>query len=85
MSSRRSVRLSRPCWRQKRGLLSQKSRERLPDGWPDAVERRAAEGAVSPLEARRARVAAVTAVTVLERARRAVLSARARLASTFGG
>jgi cobalt-zinc-cadmium efflux system outer membrane protein len=51
----------------------------------DAVERRAAEGAVSPLEARRARVAAVTAVTVLERARRAVLSARARLASTFGG
>lgn len=51
----------------------------------DAVERRAAEGAVSPLQARRARVAAVTAVTVLERARRAVTSARARLAASFGG
>lgn len=50
----------------------------------DAVERRAAEGAVSPLQARRARVAAVTAVTVLERARRVVTSAQARLAASFG-
>ncbi len=51
----------------------------------DAIERRAAEGAVSPLEARRARVAAITAVTVLERARRFLDNARARLAATFGG
>lgn len=50
-----------------------------------AVTRRAEEGAVSPLEARRATVAAVTAVTVLERARRAAQSARARLTATFGG
>ncbi len=51
----------------------------------DTVERRANEGAVSPLEARRARVAAVIAVTVQKRARRTVQGTRARLAATFGG
>ena len=51
----------------------------------DAVTRRAEEGAVSPLEGRRAAVAAVTAEAVLERTRRTVQSARARLAASFGG
>ncbi len=51
----------------------------------DAVTRRAEEGAVSPLEGRRAIVAAVTAEVALERAHRTAESTRARLAATFGG
>lgn len=50
-----------------------------------AVTRRAEAGAVSPLEGRRATVAAVTAEAALERARRTTQSALARLAATFGG